>query len=665
VTRPPAPSTRSGVAGGWLAVGTAALAVLASLAAIALHTRAATWGLPSAEDAPVDLAVGLAYPLIGALVVVHGRGSRGIGWLLLAAGSAAALAALTTAAALAAEEATDGARAVAQLSSALWVPGFFPLITLLPLSYPDGLLPGRVWRALQVASVVGIVLFTVGVAVHPEPVDGQVRLEKLFLAPAVPETLLPVTLPLILAGVAGGLAALVVRLRRASGLQRRQIVVLLAAVALLAIDVALQGVLPSPADVVSQAVAVALVPVAIGIAVTRHRLYDLDLAVCRALAGASLAVCLAGVYLTAFGVLRALLADRTTVASALAAALTGLLVLPLGTRLSRGVDRLFYGDRADRYAVLAAFSAKMRERLDVAEVPQAVCDAIVSSLRLGSAELVLDSGRTARAGTPTGPSTEVPLRHRGVVLGSVAVTSRAGERELDERDAELVAALADSAAPAMAALQLTDSLQQARESLVAAREEERRRVRRDLHDGVGAALAGVRLQLDSARDLVEDPLAATLIDTAADGLGEAVGDLRSITDDLRPPALDDLGLAASLARLGERLRSPDLDVTVDVADLPSLPAAVDVACYRIASEAMANAARHSGAARLTVRVRAENGELRVRVDDDGSGLPASPRSNGLGLASMRQRAEEVGGRFDLRSSAEGTSVEVALPMNAP
>jgi two-component system, NarL family, sensor kinase len=172
----------------------------------------------------------------------------------------------------------------------------------------------------------------------------------------------------------------------------------------------------------------------------------------------------------------------------------------------------------------------------------------------------------------------------------------------------------------------------------------------------------VRLQLDSARDLVEEPLAAKLLDAAADGLGEAVGDLRSITDDLRPPALDDLGLAATLARLADRLRTPGLEVVVDVDDLPPLPAAVDVACYRIASEAMANAARHARAARVTVRVRAEDGELRLRVEDDGSGLPANPRSNGLGLASMRQRAEEVGGRFELRSDGAGTSVEVALPI---
>jgi signal transduction histidine kinase len=644
--------------------GLAALCVLACLVAAAVLTRSGTWSLPSAADAPVDLAVGLAYPVMGALVVVKGRGSRVVGLLLLGAGTAAALTVLAAAVALSAEEATPLARAVAQASATLWVPGFLPLLTLLPLAYPDGVLPGRPWRLLAAASVVGIVLFTVGTALYPEPVVGRVRLDKLVVSEPVAQALVPAAVPLVLVGMAGALVSLGVRLHRSSGLARRRIVVLLAAAALLALDVALQGVLPSPADVLSQAVAVALLPVAIGVAVTRHRLYDLDLAVCRGLAGVSLAVCLAGLYLTAFAVLQALLGNRTAVVSGLAAALTGLAVLPLGTRLARGVDRLFYGDRADRYLVLSGFSAALRERLDVAEVPQAVCDAIVRSLRLGSAELVVDAGRRATAGVPTGPETRVPLRHRGLELGAIAVTPRAGERVLDERDAELVAALADSAAPAVAALQLTDSLQQAREHLVAAREEERRRVRRDLHDGVGAALAGVRLQLDSARDLVEDPLAGKLLDAAADGLGEAVADLRAVTDDLRPPALDDLGLAASLARLADRLRTPGMAVDVDVAELPALPAAVDVACYRIAAEALANAARHAGATRVAVSVRLEGGELRLTVADDGRGLPPTTPGRGLGLSSMRQRADEVGGRLELRSDGAGTTVSVALPVGA-
>ncbi len=637
VTRAPAPSALP-----WAAGGVAVLAALACLGAAALLTSARAWGLPAAASAPVDLAVGLAYPLMGALVVVQGRGSRRIGLLMIGAGAAAAGAAVTAALALSAEEVTVGARVAAQVSSALWVPGFLPLLTLLPLSYPDGLLPGRAWRLVRAAAIAGIVLFTLGIALYPEAVVGQVRLSKPVVSASLAQALMPVAVPLVLVGVAGGLLSLVLRLRRSSGLARRQVVVLLAAAAVLVLDVALQGALPEPVDVLSQTVAVALVPVAIGVAVTRHRLYDLDLAVCRALAGLALAVCLAAVYLTAFGVLRAVLADRTAVAGGLAAALTGLLVLPLGTRLSRAVDRLFYGDRADRYGVLAAFSATLRERLDVAEVPKAVCDAIVSSLRLGSAELVLSSGRTASAGVAAGPPVPVALRHRGVELGTLTVTPRPGERVLDDRDAELVAA----------------------------REEERRRVRRDLHDGVGAALAGVRLQMDSARDLVEDPLAGKLLDAAAEGLAEAVGDLRSVTDDLRPPALDDLGLAASLAGMADRLRTPVLDVDVRVDPLPALPAAVDVACYRIAAEAMANAARHSGARRLVVRVRVADRTLVLTVRDDGCGIPdgISGRipgpipGRGLGLASMRQRTEEIGGRFGLSAASPGTVVTAALPL---
>ena len=601
---------------------------------------------------------------MGALVVLRGRGSRAAGVIMLGAGAASAVTVLAAALASAAESATLAARVAAQVAGTAWVPGFLPLITLLPLAFPDGLLPGRPWRALAWASAGGIVLATVAVSLYPEPVQGRVRLDEVVVSEPVASVLLPVAVVLLVAGGIGGVVNLVLRLRRSRGLVRRQVVVLLGAAAILLADVLLQPVLPSPAGVLSQAVAVALVPVAVGVAVTRHRLYDLDLAVRHALAGLSLATCLAGLYVAAFVLLDAALGGRTAIASGLAAGLTGVLVLPLGTRLTRGVDRLFYGDRADRYAVLSTFSATLSQRLDIAEVPQAVCDAIVASLRLSSAELVVDARRTAAAGTPCGPVSELPLRHRGEQVGTLTVTPRAGEAVLDERDAELVAALADSAAPAVAALRLTDSLQEAREQLVAAREEERRRVRRDLHDGVGAALAGLRLQLDSARDLVTEPLAGKLLDAAGDGLAEAVRDVRQVIEDLRPPALDDLGLAATVEGLARRMRTAALDVVVETAPLPALPAAVDVACYRIAAEALANAAKHARASRVTVDLRVADGDLLLTVTDDGVGLPAAPRSRGLGLSSMRQRAEEIGGRCAIESDGGGTRVSVALPLGA-
>ncbi len=216
----------------------------------------------------------------------------------------------------------------------------------------------------------------------------------------------------------------------------------------------------------------------------------------------------------------------------------------------------------------------------------------------------------------------------------------------------------------MAALRLSERLQHSRAALVTAREEERRRLRRDLHDGIGAVLAGVRLQVETAQDLVADPTATGLLHSAATGVATAVDDLRSITDDLRPAALDDLGLAVGLHGLADRMATPDTVIAVDVHLDGALPAAVEVACYRIAGEALANAVRHSGAHRVTLRAAGTPSWVSLRVEDDGAGLPEQTRAGGLGLASMRQRAEEIGGWLAVTSTGSGTMVHAELPMEA-
>jgi signal transduction histidine kinase len=200
--------------------------------------------------------------------------------------------------------------------------------------------------------------------------------------------------------------------------------------------------------------------------------------------------------------------------------------------------------------------------------------------------------------------------------------------------------------------------------LVTAREEERRRLRRDLHDGVGAALAGVRLQVETARDLVADPVAGGLLQSAASGVATAVDDLRGITDDLRPAALDDLGLAAGLRGLADRMTTPATAVTVDADVTDALPAAVEVACYRIAGEAVANAVRHARPRRVSVRLDATSSCVSLLVEDDGTGLSAPGRAGGLGLTSMRQRAEEIGGRLTVTSTSAGTRVHAEIPREA-
>jgi two-component system, NarL family, sensor kinase len=436
----------------------------------------------------------------------------------------------------------------------------------------------------------------------------------------------------------------------------------------LVVDTLLQPLLSWPVGALTQAVAVALVPVGIGVAVTRHRLYDLDLAVCRAIGGLSLAVCLAGIYVSLFLLASAVLPGGSTVGAATAAAVSGLLLHPLGVRLNRGVDRMFYGDRADPARVLEATAAGLREGLDLTEVPARVCTVVVEALRLGSAALVLgddpDAAPIAVVGTPTGPATDLPMRHRGEVVGTLRVTARPGEASLPTRDAELLAVVCDQVAAAVAALRLSDRLQHSRAALVTAREEERRRLRRDLHDGVGAALAGVRLQVETARDLVTEPVVGGLLQSAASGVATAVDDVRAITDDLRPAVLDDLGLGAGLRGLADRMATPATAIDVDVDLDAPLPAAVEVACYRIAAEALANAIRHAGARRVAVHLDGTPAWVSLQVEDDGVGLSERPRTNGLGLASMRQRAEEIGGRLAVTSTGSGTRVRAELPTEA-
>jgi signal transduction histidine kinase len=229
--------------------------------------------------------------------------------------------------------------------------------------------------------------------------------------------------------------------------------------------------------------------------------------------------------------------------------------------------------------------------------------------------------------------------------------------------------LARQAGVAGHAVRLTTDLQRSRERLVVAREEERRRLRRDLHDGLGPTLAAVALQVETVRSLLrEDPAAAdALLAKLKDETQSAIANIRRIVYDLRPPALDELGLVGALREEGSRFAANGGSLLVSVEgadDLPPLPAAVEVAAYRIALEGITNAARHSGASTCVVRI-ASNGGLDVEVRDDGRGLPADFRP-GVGLISMRERVAELGGTFTVEPAVPaGTRIHAHLPVADP
>lgn len=287
--------------------------------------------------------------------------------------------------------------------------------------------------------------------------------------------------------------------------------------------------------------------------------------------------------------------------SVVLAVLAGLGIRPLVTWVNRRVEAVFSGERTRPYEVLRALAARLRDGLSPAKVPETVCRTVVHTLRLPAAALVAALVAQTRHGprrlAMVGASDlrdlneAFELRYRGSAIGRLWVRRREGQQELEELDRTVLQALADQAAPAVAGLRLLEDLQASRERLVAAREEERLRLHRDLPDGIGPTLAGIRLQLDTARAaLPADSPASELLHQVGSDIGAVVAELRLVTDSLRPPALDHFGLAGAVRELVNRLSSPALPI-----NLSRLPAAVEVALYRTLAEALTNIIRHAPA----------------------------------------------------------------------
>jgi two-component system, NarL family, sensor kinase len=267
----------------------------------------------------------------------------------------------------------------------------------------------------------------------------------------------------------------------------------------------------------------------------------------------------------------------------------------------------------------------------------------------------------ATHGDPPGQTRTLPITYREATVGRLVLPARGLRSRLTGRDEELLGDLVRQAATAARASRMADELQEGRERMVLAREEERRRIRRDLHDGLGPALAGVVFRLESARLLVDrdpDAARAQLGETSAQ-VQEVVADVRRLVHDLRPPALDDRGLVGALTQLAEH---QPFRATVEAQGFTTLPAAVEVAAYRIAAEALSNAARHARAGSCRVRLVLADGALEVEVEDDGRGIDPD-RQVGVGLLSMRERAEELGGHSEVTCPpGGGTLVRARLPL---
>jgi signal transduction histidine kinase len=417
-----------------------------------------------------------------------------------------------------------------------------------------------------------------------------------------------------------------------------------------------------------------MIPLSMSVAVLRYRLFDIDLIINRTLVYGALTACVVGVYVLVVGYLGAVFrTGGNPFFSLIATGIVAVLFAPLRQKLQRAVNRLMYGERDDPYAVVS----RLGRRLEATLAPEAVLPTIVETvkeaLKLPYAAIALKKGAevtgvAAAAGEPVAEPLRLPLLYRNEPVGELLLAPRIGEGGFSAVDRRLLEDLSRQAGVAAHAVRLTNDLQSSRERLVATREEERRRLRRDLHDGLGAQLAGLNIQAGVLRRLIKhDPEAAdNLVVELREELRFAIADIRRLVHDLRPPALDELGIVGAVRRLAERYGAEDADLRISVAvpeESPPWPAAVEVAVYRIVQEALTNVVRHARARECVVRLAVTNEEVSLEVTDDGTGL-SEGRPAGVGLLSMRERAAELGGECAVEPVPEGgTRVLVRLPLS--
>jgi signal transduction histidine kinase len=421
---------------------------------------------------------------------------------------------------------------------------------------------------------------------------------------------------------------------------------------------------------------------AVGSAMLFHRLFDIDVILGRTIVWLVMTLAVAGAYIgIVLGVGTLLGTGGSLVLSLLATGLVAVAFQPLRARVQRGVNRLLFGERDDPYAVLSRLGHRIEETVGAADLLSQIVRTAAEALRLPYVALFLD--RTggpelvASAGSVSPSTLRLPLVYQGQAIGALEVGQRSQGEVFNAADRRLLEDLARQIGIAAYTVNLAAEVQRSREQIVASREEERRRLRRDLHDGLGAQLAALIMQAGAIRAQVRtDPGASELALAELRGeLKSAVIDVRRLVDGLRPPALDELGLVGALRARVDGLRAgrleedrPAVEVRLDAREpLPPLPAAVEVATVRIVEEAVTNALRHATASQVVVTVYHERETLFVSILDDGTGFDMHSVSPGIGLQSMRERARELGGTWTMDHVAGGTGcrIEVTLPATVP
>jgi signal transduction histidine kinase len=691
-----------------------ATTLLAALAGLALTLVA--WGDLKISDGISNLytpVAAVAYATLGVLIIR--RAANLIGWIMLAEGIAIAFLGLTSAYAVTGVAADPGSLPAAKLAGTLSECIFSPvtfLIAFMLLLFPTGKLPSPRWRPVAAAGLLLAGLTVAGLVVTPRllqlPAPGGVSLA--YPNPLGVENLKPVlrAVPVgtlngltvvFVAFMAAVLVSLAVRYRAGGRLMRQQIkwLALAAMVFAVLLFIALLGLaagevwLNSAANGVTAVVALFGIPAAMAIAILRHRLYDIDVIISRAVVYALLSAAFTGVYIGIVLGIGTFVGHQGGPVLTIAAAVTiALLFQPLRRRAQLFANRLVYGQRATPYQALSDFAGDMAGQLDLTEAVDRMVSVLAGATGADRAEAWIRVGAELRPaaiwphGSPSstaialGPGGGLPafegasraaaVQHGGELLGALSLQKPRNEALTSTED-ELLRHLASQAglvlrnAALTAELQATiDELRASRRRLVEAQDAERRKIERNLHDGAQQQLIALTIQLGLLEESAGDPAAVRQLAPAVkDGLRAALEDLRDLARGIYPPLLADQGLAPALQA---QARKASLPVEIDADGVGRFPQDTEAAVYFCTLEALQNITKYAGASRATVGLSCSGGSLRFTVTDDGAGFDTASTRNGTGLQGMADRLAALGGGLQVHSRpGHGTTVSGQLPVS--
>ncbi|TMR16552.1 sensor histidine kinase [Nonomuraea turkmeniaca] len=653
------------------AVVMAVLSPILTVSAVIIWSRLPAAWIPPRTVSP-QTAAALTFPAVGAFLIFQ-RPRLNMAWLMCVGGLAAGVSdfsnALMFRAAAHGDLLTAGYLRLPVNTG--WAVCGVLLTMVLPLHSPDGRLPSKRWRIVLVLGSASIITdflratFRVPPSLEGYPFPAVIP-NPLQIAEFAPYqgTVSVVAWTGIYTSMALAALSLASRMRHADPVTRRQIgwpLLAFSGYIVFLVAAAFNQDLMWPAILWA-----ALIPVAVAFSVMRYRLYGIDTVISRAFVAAGLVAVVSAVYFAVSTLSSVLVSGYGQVAGVAAALFAGAFFQPLRRALQRAVDRLLYGAVGDP-GVLAERLTQAVRRGDPAKALTSVVSVLRDGLAVEGVAVEVADGepRYVENGRVGDDPREVPLVWHGERVGRLLVGPPAGPRRFPAAHNERVlATLSPYAADVAHAVRMAADLQRSRERILTTREEERRRLRRDLHDGLGQTLSAMAMTINMARlSLKRSPEAADeLLQELHTGMSAVTGDIRELVYGLRPPALDDLGLARAVRELAGQ-SSPDTEVEVAVeGNMRDLPAAVEVAVYRIVQEALTNIRKHADASLARIAVQRETSVLRVLIIDDGKGLPESYRA-GVGLGSMRERAAELGGICVVAAEpGAGTRVEVMLPL---